>query len=142
MAEDFRFGMDAKVYYGTAGSTANTALNNVQEVSPAFTKEEFDATTRDSGWKNTRSTLKDFALEITLLVEPADAGFKALVASAVNRTAMSLAVLDKASGEGIDADWEVMSFRRAEPINGMLTQAFTCRIRTELRNPDWTGEST
>jgi len=53
-------GMNAKAYYGTAGSTASNEITNIMDVTVNLETGEADVTTRAaSGWRNTVGTLKE-----------------------------------------------------------------------------------
>lgn len=72
----FILGMDAKLYYGTAGSAANTLMGNVRNVTLNLEAGEADVTTRaNSGWRATAPTLRECSVEFEMVWDPDDAGF-------------------------------------------------------------------
>ena len=89
----YKLGMDAVLKYGTAGTTANTALTSVRNVTLNLEKGEADVTTRgNGGWKATVATLKDASVEFEMVWDTADAGFTAIKNSYFNNTAISLLI--------------------------------------------------
>ncbi len=72
----FILGKDAKLYHGTAGSTATTEMSNVRDVTLNLEAGEADVTTRaNSGWRATAPTLRECTCEFEMVWDPADAGF-------------------------------------------------------------------
>ena len=121
----YKLGMDAVLKYGTAGTTANTALASVRNVTLNLEKGEADVTTRgNGGWKATVATLKDASVEFEMVWDTADAGFTAIKNSYFNNTAISLLILDAATGgQGLDADFMVTKFTREEPLDEAIVAA-------------------
>jgi hypothetical protein len=69
-------GMDAKLYYGNAGSSATNEMTNVRDVTVTAEAGEADVTTRaNSGWRATVATLKEASVEFEMVWDTADAGF-------------------------------------------------------------------
>lgn len=69
-------GMDAKLYYGNAGSSATNEMTNVRDVTVSAEAGEADVTTRaNSGWRATVATLRECSIEFEMVWDPADAGF-------------------------------------------------------------------
>ncbi|MBK9126275.1 MAG: hypothetical protein IPM13_00525 [Phycisphaerales bacterium] len=72
----FILGMDAKLYYGTAGAAATTLMGNVRNVTLNLEAGEADVTTRaNSGWRATAPTLRECSVEFEMVWDPDDAGF-------------------------------------------------------------------
>lgn len=132
-------GLNAKLYRGTAGTTAATLLDNVKDVTLTLETGEADVTTRAAnGWRITKSTLKTATLEFTMVWNTTDAGFTAIESAFFNGTAIALAALDGSGGSGIDADWNITQFSREEPLEDALTVKVTCKPNGDTRNPSWT----
>lgn len=139
MAEgDVVIGLDAKTYYGTAGSTALNELTNIKDLTLNLEHGEADITTRGSGgWRVTALTLKEGSIEFEMLWKKADAGFAAIRAAYMSRDPVALAILDGDNGEGLDADFSVTRFTRNEPLEEGLSVSVTCKPTDVLRVPDW-----
>ncbi len=135
----YKLGMDAVLKYGTAGSTANNTLTNVRNVTLNLEKGEADVTTRgNGGWKATVATLKDASVEFEMVWDTADAGFTAIKNSYFNNTAISLLILDAATGgQGLDADFMVTKFTREEPLDEALVVKVTAKPTLSTRSPSW-----
>jgi predicted secreted protein len=141
----YKLGMDAVLKYGTAGTTANTALASVRNVTLNLEKGEADVTTRgNGGWKATVATLKDASVEFEMVWDTADAGFTAIKNSYFNNTAISLLILDAATGgQGLDADFMVTKFTREEPLDEAIVVKVTAKPTLSTRSPTWhTGSTT
>lgn len=71
-------GMDAKLYYGNAGSSATNEMTNVRDVTVSAEAGEADVTTRaNSGWRATVATLKEASVEFEMVWDTEDTGFPA-----------------------------------------------------------------
>ena len=135
----YKLGMDAVIKYGTAGTIAATALTNVRNVTLNLEKGEADVTTRgNGGWKATVATLKDASVEFEMVWDTADAGFTAIKNSYFNNTAISLLILDAATGgQGLDADFMVTKFTREEPLDEAIVVKVTAKPTLSTRSPTW-----
>ena len=138
-----KLGMEAKLYYGPAGSTATTELTNVKDVTLNLETGEADVTTRgNQGWRATVATLKNGSVEFEMIWETGDAGFTAIRQAYFNNTAIALAILDGESGEGLDADFSITNFTRNEPLEEAITVSVTAKPTYSTRAPAWaTGGS-
>ena len=137
-----KLGMNAKLYYGTAGSLATTEMTNVQDVTLNLETGEADVTTRgNSGWRATAATLKTGSVEFKMIWDTGDAGFTAIKTAYFNATAIALAVLDATGGEGLDADFTVTNFSRSEPLEEAITVSVTVKPTYSTRAPTWKAAS-
>jgi len=133
-----KLGMEAKLYYGTAGATANTELINVKDVTLNLETGEADVTTRgNQGWRATVATLKNGTVEFEMIWDTGDAGFAAIKDAYFNNTAIALAILDGANGEGLDADFSITNFSRNEPLEEAITVSVTAKPTYSTRAPAW-----
>lgn len=122
-------GMNAKVYYGTSGSTASTELTNVKDVTLTLDAGEADVTTRaNSGWRATVATLKECTCEFEMVWDDADSGFTAIKDAYLASGLVALLILDKAGGQGPDADFAITSFSRSEPLEEAITVKVTAKL--------------
>lgn len=133
-----RLGLNAKLYYGTAGAKAATELTNTKDVTLNLEKGEADVTTRASnGWRSMIGTLKDGSVEFEMNWDTEDAGFVAIKNAFFDDTAIALFVADGANGSGLDADFTVTKFTRNEPLEEALTVSVTVKPTTLTRAPAW-----
>lgn len=136
------FGFEAKMYHGTAGSSATTELDIIRDVTLTLESTEGETTTRATGgWKTYVAGLKDATIEFTLKWDPSNAGFEALRDAWVGRSLVALKILDKASGEGLDADFVVTKFSRSENLDEKIEVSVTARPAMDTRAPAWVEAS-
>lgn len=133
-----KLGMEAKLYYGAAGSTASTELTNVKDVTLNLESGEADVTTRaNAGWRATVGTLKTGSVEFEMIWDSDDAGFTAIKDAYFNNEPIALAILDEAGGEGLDADFSITNFSRKEALEQAITVSVTAKPTYSTRAPAW-----
>jgi len=126
----YKLGLDAKLFHGAAGATANSEMKNCKDVTLNLETGEADITTRAAeGWRITAATLKDASLEFEMVWDTADDAY-------FNNTAIALFASD-GDGNGLDADFVVTSFSRSEPLEEALTVSVTCKPTLVSRAPTW-----
>ena len=136
-------GMNCKLYFGAAGSTASTLVDNVKDVTLNLETGESDVTTRgNSGWVATVATLKNGSVDCTIVWDTSDAFFTAVQAAWSASSAIALLVLDgvSASGTGLDADFTITNFSRQEPLTEAVTATVTFKPTYSTRAPAWIVE--
>lgn len=128
---DFILGMNAKIYYGPAGTTANSELANVRDVTLSLEAGEADITTRaNSGWRATAPTLREATVEFEMVWKTTDPGFEAVKNAFLANDTIALLVLSEAAGEGIDADFSITNFSRSEALEEAITVSVTAKLST------------
>ncbi len=133
-----RLGMDAKIYFGEAGSTATEEMANVKDVTLSLEAGEADVTTRaNGGWKATAATLKDASVEFEMIWDTEDPGFSAIQQAFFGNQPLALAILDGESGSGLDADFVITKFDRNEPLEEAITVSITVKPTYSTRAPEW-----
>ena len=66
--ETYILGMNAKMYHGTAGTTAATEAKNVRDATLNLETGESDVTTRaNNGWRATAATLKECTVDFEMV---------------------------------------------------------------------------
>ncbi|MEW6198051.1 MAG: phage tail tube protein [Planctomycetota bacterium] len=136
---NFALGMNAKLYYGTAGGPASTEMTNVRNVTLNLEAGEADVTTRaNTGWRATAPTLRECSVEFEMVWDPADAGFTAIKNAYLTAGLIALKVLDKEGGQGPDGDFSITSFSRSEELEEAITVSVTAKLAV-FRN--WVGGS-
>jgi predicted secreted protein len=130
--------MEAKIYYGTAGTAASKELTNVKDVTLNLEAGEADVTTRgNKGWRATVGTLKEGSVEFEMVWDSADAGFSAIKDAYFNNKPVALKILDYENGEGLDADFSITNFSRSEPLEEAITVSITAKPTYSTRAPTW-----
>lgn len=122
-------GMDAKLYYGNAGSSATNEMTNVRDVTVSAEAGEADVTTRaNSGWRATVATLRECTIEFEMVWDPADAGFAAVKTAYLNSELIAVKALDQEAGTGVDADFSITSFSQSQPLEEAITVSVTAKL--------------
>lgn len=133
----YQLGLDAKLFYGEAGTQGKTELTNVKDVTLNLTTGEADTTTRAAtGWRTYAATLKEGSLEFEMNWDTEDAGFKAVQEAFFSNGAIAFFVSDGA-GNGLDADFVITAFTRNEPLEDAMTVSITARPTNVTRAPAW-----
>lgn len=133
-----KLGLEGKLYFGPAGTTANTELKNAKDVTLNLESSEADVTTRaNNGWRATVAALKDATIEFSMVWDTENAGFAAIKNAYFNNTAIALAILDGENGEGLDADFAITKFNREEPLEEAMSVSVTAKPTYSTRAPQW-----
>ncbi len=133
-----RLGLNGKLYVGTAGSQANTELDNAKDVTITLDKAMADTSRRSGGgWRSQKPTLKNCAIEFVMFDDPADGNLATIRDAFLNDTTISLWARDAATGEGPDADFNVAQFNRNESLEEGIQYNVRCVVDTDLRVPTW-----
>lgn len=133
-----RIGLDAKLYYGTAGSSATGVIDGVNEVTLNLEKGEAAFNSRASAWEIIRAGLKKGSIEFKIPNNTAHAAvITALAAAFINDTPLAFKVLDAVGGNGLDADFEVLKFNRSEPLEDAQTYDVSVKPTYVSRYPAW-----
>ena len=132
----YLLGKDAKIYYGTAGTTAATELVEVSDVTYDDDTAEIDCTTRASGgFKSTETGFSDITLTFTIKVKSGDTGVAAILTAKQAKTAIALLCLDSSGGAGIDGDFKITKMSRKEGLEDPVTYDCTAKVNTATRLP-------
>jgi len=134
---DVIIGLDGKLYEGTAGSTADTEVTNAEDVTLSLSSVEVDITRRGSTWEVSKPVLLTAELSFTLQKREGDTVRTALQNAFLNKTKIALYPKDRASGEGLDADFYVTGFSDNQPLKDKQTIEVTAKITDESRSPAW-----
>jgi len=141
----YRFGKDALLLYdayASAGSQATTEMDNVRDLTLNLTSVEVDTTTRASTlFKSSKVVFLDASLDFEMLDEASDTALAAISAAYMAMEPLPLFPVDVSAGEGLDADWNITSFTRNEPLEGVVTYSVTAKINNESREPTWATHS-
>jgi len=138
MSDNFKLGMDCKLYFKTAlltgppDGTGWTELDNAKDVNLQQENGEADITTRaNNGWRATAATLKEATIEFEMLWKPSDAAFTAILNAWLNAGEIAIAALDGAieeeGNQGLVSNCTVTSFTRNEPLEEAVTVSVTLK---------------
>lgn len=127
-------GLDAKFYYGTAGSTAANELSIVSNDSPDLTAEEVESKYRD-GWVSTDPGSFNLSINVTVKTDGSNAGYAALVAAATGRSLIAVKTINKTSGVGWDADFAVTQVSDPHELGSPNETTFNLKVNTTNRTP-------
>lgn len=121
-------GFEGLLYYGTAGSTATTLLENCKDITVTRDVERGNTTVRGTGANppiETESvTVRKIQIEFVMINDITDTEFAALKTAVSAGTAVALRGKDYASGKGPDADF-TLSMSEPWPLNGEQAVTFT-----------------
>jgi len=131
----FIIGLDAKLYYGTAGSPAATELTEAQDVTLNLEMGEAKANCRATKFALSEPTLLSISLDWDYLWDETDAGFIALWNAFVNRTPIAIKCLSKAGGKGLDCDVKVFKFNRSEALEEGVKASVSVKPCPSTRMP-------
>ena len=133
-----KLGFNAKLYYGSAGSSAANEISNVTNVTLSLSKASADVTTRrGGGWRQKKGTLKEGTVEFEMIWDPTDPAFSTLFTGWNENTPVALKILDEEGGTGLDADFEVMDMTREEPLEDAIKAKVKCEPTYTTRTPTW-----
>lgn len=130
-------GLDAALYRGVAGETAETEVTNVKDLTLNLESGEADVTTRATeGWKASVATLKEASLEFGMLYDTEDADFNAFQAAYFGNEPIALFISDGA-GSGLDADFSITSFSVEQNLEEAMTVSVKAKPTASVRAPAW-----
>lgn len=123
-----KMGFEGLVYYGTAGSTGATLLQNVKDISFDMGVERGDTTVRGDSTappiKTEDVVTRLSAIEFTMINDSTDTGFAALMTAANTGAGIALRLKDYSSGKGPDADF-TLSVSHTMPLGGEQAVTFS-----------------
>ena len=120
-------GLDAKLYYGPVGSSAATELTNVRDLTMPDSYSEANISDRSTAFHLTRVARRTIEVNFTMINRDDDVHLDAIRNAYGAKTILAFKVLDKASGKGVLADWQVVKFERNEPDETEQTYAVTVK---------------
>jgi hypothetical protein len=129
--------LDAKLYRGTAGSTATIEVNTVKDVSVSIKKGEAKISSRASRWALVKGALKEAELSVEFNSDATDLHLQALIEAFVGDVPIALYITPREGGEGLDADFEVMSMDDDEKLEEGVVYKFSIKPTYVSRYPSW-----
>lgn len=123
-----KMGFEGMLYYGTAGTTAATLLENTKDITLNMEVERGNTTVRgDSSGPPIETedvTLRRVGIEFVMINDITDTAFAALNQAAADGVGVALRGKDYTSGKGPDADF-TLSVSKPWPLNGEQVVTFT-----------------
>ena len=123
-----KMGFEGLLYYGAAGSTAATLLENTRDITVTYDVERGDTTVRgDSSVppiKTADVTARMVNIEFVMINDITDTAFAALKTACAAGTGVALRGKDYASGSGPDADY-TLGMSAPWPLAGEQVVTFT-----------------
>jgi hypothetical protein len=111
-----RMSLEAKLYFGTAGSVAATLANNVRDLTMPLDPGKSDISSRASRIAVYGPGMIEASLAWESNWSDNDAFVQALYAAAIAGTAVSLRTKDFATGKGWDADFIITKADTKQPL--------------------------
>lgn len=133
-AGDMRISLEGEFLWGTAGSTAGTVSNRVDDVNISLDPVLASAILRGELFETNKVLYLKASLTFKLHDVEGDALQDAIVAAAMSKGRIALYPKTSKSGKGLDGDFYV-SFKRAEPNSDFVGWDITATPTSELRNP-------
>ena len=136
-----KIGLEAKLLYGTAGTTGATEADNVKDVSLNLESGSADITTRGArGWRVKVATLKEGTVEFGMNYDPENTFCALVMQNFLNNTAMAFFVSD-GSGNGLDADFSLTGCSMEQPLEDAISISVTAEPTyiggENARAPQW-----
>jgi len=133
-------GLDAKLYRGTAGSTASTEMSNVRDVTRPDERAEANISRRGTAGAATsfhiiKTTRRKIEVNFIMINDDDDSDVSALRTAYEANTALAFLVVDKNSGHGVDADWYITKFEESQPDETEQTISVTIKPTYITRMP-------
>jgi hypothetical protein len=120
-----RMGLEGKLYWGAAGSTAATELKIARDVSYKLEPTEVDVSDRNSIVDLVDVAGIKFSLEFEVNNQSTDAFIAAFRTAAAAGTAIAFRTRDSASGWGVDADF-IVGDDEGQPLRDAQRIKVTC----------------
>lgn len=122
-----QLGLNCKLYRGAAGTTADTLMVNVKDVTINLSTGSADVTTRAAqGWRSKAATLKEGTVTFQMIYSTGDADFTALQSAWLSGGALAL-YIGNGDGNGLDADFVFTGFN----VNQALEDGVTVDVTAE-----------
>ncbi len=134
-----RVSLDAKLYYGAVGSTANTLLNTVGDVTVSLKKSETKISSRATRWSMVKGALKEAEISFEVVDDSGDSAMQQILTAFMSDTPMAFFVKDADDGYGLDADFEILGADRDEKLEDAIKYKFTIKPTYVSRYPTWSG---
>jgi len=129
--------LDAKLFRGPAGSTASTEVNTCKDVSLKMKKSEAKISSRASRWAMVKGAIKEAEFTVSFDSDANDVHLQALISAFVSDTPLAFKIADQQSGQGLDADFEILSMDDEQKLEEQVAISFTVKPTFVSRYPAW-----
>lgn len=123
-----KMGYEGRIYYGVAGSTASTLLENTTDLAYNLDTETGDTTVRGDGTSVPVETMDPTKLKVsiewTMIDDTTDTAYEALMAAAFAGDGVAIRTKAHATGKGFDGDC-ILKAQEGMPLAGSATTQFT-----------------
>ena len=120
VTDSFDAGFECKLYVGNPGEDPATEVLNIRDLNYDTVIAKLRTTTRRDGDMETyRPGRNDLTITFNMPWNPLRADFLALLSAFQNRAALSAKITDAAGTRGFVGDWNVYTFSRQEPEDGV-----------------------
>ena len=126
---------DAKLYLGTAGSSASTLADGAGNVKLNLEVNEASAKCRRTGFELVVPTITKASIDIEHNWDETDTCFEALWNAFITKGKIAVKCLSKTSGHGLDADMCVTKFERSEDLEDAEKASITLKPTPSSREP-------
>lgn len=117
-------GFDAQIFVGSAGARAATELTLARDSNSEGNANAIDASNRSSANKEYIYGLKDQSITVTIIMDPADPGYKIILDAYLNNKVIAVFNSD-GEGNGWSGDFIVGNFSESEPLEDVRTVEVT-----------------
>jgi len=139
-----QIGADCKCYRntGTYDTPVWTELKLIKDLTQTLEIGTADVSNRGSGgWRIVIGTLKDGKVQFGMIWEKSDTDFLAIQAAWNSKSLVDLAVMDgditTEGTTGLRAEMSVLTFTRAEPLDGPVMADVNCQPGSIANAPIW-----
>ena len=123
-----KMGFEGQLYYGTAGSTGSTLLENVVDITIGGDVERGNTTVRGDSTgppiETEQVTILKSQIEFTMINDSTDTELEALKVAQATGAAVALRGKDYAAGKGPDGDF-TLAISKPWPLRGEQVVTFT-----------------
>jgi len=139
----YAFGLTGELLYDAdPNKTPVTEIENVKDVTLTLTSVDADTTSRNSStFKSSKVVLLEASLSFEMIDDllDGDGAISAIQTAFMAKAAISMHAKDNTSGEGVLGDWNITSFTRNEPLEGVSTYSVEAKPNNESREPSWSA---
>lgn len=123
-----KMGFEGQIFFGDAGATASTLLENVMDISYNLDTEDGDTTVRgdSSSIPIATSDVTELKVQIewTMIDDVTDTAYSSLMDAAFAGEGVAIRTKSHSGGKGFDGDCTVKA-QDGMPLNGAATTQFT-----------------
>ncbi len=129
MSDENRFGIDARGWYGVAGATPSTPLDEANKITLKIDFETGEFPSRATNWKITDVSVQGAEVEVTIMNSRRNAAaLNFFWTAAMAHTPIAVKLLDAATNSrGVDADWICTSLSNEQDLTAAQEFSFSLK---------------